>query len=286
MDLTLGVALLAGLISFLSPCVLPVVPAYLGQLGAVVARTGGAAVVATGVAVSGSVAGATLAGATPGAGPSAGSTNAAQIASPRHSWVDAHGLQALPNAIAFVVGFGTVFTLLGLTLSAALSPLREYLPLIQKIGGILLIILGLNLMGVLRLRRLAGSWRPLDRLVSFRPAGPRQGVMGGLVLGAVFAVGWTPCIGPTLGAILTMAAVGAPTQAAALLIAYSLGLGIPFLVLAVAAEKTPAITRPLVRHGHTIEVIGGALVVLMGLAILFDWLSMFSSAFIQFSPQV
>ncbi len=150
----------------------------------------------------------------------------------------------------------------------------------------MLIILGLNLMGVLRLQRLAGSWRPLDRLVSFRPSGPRRGIAGGLVLGAVFAVGWTPCIGPTLGAILTMAAFGSPMQAAALLIAYSLGLGIPFLVLAVAAEKTPAITRPLIRHGHTIEVIGGGLVVIMGLAILFDWLSWFSAVFIQFSPQV
>ncbi len=276
MDLTLGVALLAGVISFLSPCVLPVVPAYLGQLGAVVARSGAATVMVAGVAV-----GSSMVSAGPG-GTGGGTT----IEARRQSWADAHGLAALPNAVAFVVGFGTVFTLLGLTLSAALSPLREYLPLIQKIGGILLIILGLNLMGVLRLRRLAGSWRPLDRLVSFRPSGPRRGITGGLVLGAVFAVGWTPCIGPTLGAILTMAAVGAPAQAAALLIAYSLGLGIPFLVLAVAAEKTPAITRPLIRHGHTIEIIGGGLVVIMGFAILFDWLAMFSNAFSAFWPQV
>lgn len=282
MDLTLGVALFAGLISFLSPCVLPVVPAYLGQLGAVVARSGEAAVVVTGFAVESSYlsagpAGASTAGATTASGP---------VSPPRLSWAAAHGLAALPNAIAFVLGFGSVFTLLGLTLSAALAPLREYLPLLQRIGGILLIILGLNLMGVLRLSRLAGSWRPLDRLVSFRPAGPRRGVTGGLVLGAVFAVGWTPCIGPTLGAILTMAAVGAPTQAAALLIAYSLGLGIPFLLLAVAADRSPAITRPLLRHGHTIEIIGGGLVVVMGLAILFDWLSWFSTRFVAFWPQV
>ena len=222
----------------------------------------------------------------PGGVTTAGGPVTDAMGTPRLSWAAAHGLAALPNAIAFVLGFGTVFTLLGLTLSAALSPLREYLPLLQRIGGILLIILGLNLMGVLRLSRLAGSWRPLDRLVSFRPAGPRRGITGGLVLGAVFAVGWTPCIGPTLGAILTMAAVGAPTQAAALLIAYSLGLGIPFLLLAVAADRTPAITRPLLRHGHTIEVIGGGLVVLMGLAILFDWLAMFSNAFVAFWPQV
>jgi len=262
MDLTLGVALFAGIISFLSPCVLPVVPAYLGQLGVVVARSGEY-------------------------GPVGGTAAAAVAPSPPLSWAAAHGLAAMPNAIAFVLGFGTVFTLLGLTLSAALSPLREYLPVIQKIGGILLIILGLNLMGVLRLSRLAGSWRPLDRLVQFRPSGPRRGITGGLVLGAVFAVGWTPCIGPTLGAILTMAAVGTSlTQAAALLIAFSLGLGIPFLLLALAADRTPAITRPLLRHGHTIELIGGGLVVAMGLAILFDWLGAFSNAFSAFWPQV
>ena len=71
-----------------------------------------------------------------------------------------------------------------------------------------------------------------------------------------------------------------------MLIAYSLGLGIPFLLLALAADRSPAITRPLLRHGHTIEVIGGGLVVLMGVAILFDWLGAFSNAFSAFWPQV
>ena len=82
-------------------------------------------------------------------------------------------------------------------------------------------------MGVLRLQRLAGSWRPLDRLVSFRPSGPRRGITGGLVLGAVLRGGGHPCIGPTLGAILTMAPFGSPMQAAALLMAYSTGAGHP-----------------------------------------------------------
>ena len=277
MDLTLGVALFAGLISFLSPCVLPVVPAYLGQLGAVVARSGEAAVVGASLVVSNS-----YATTGPGTAPMRGA-----VEPPRLSWAAAHGLAAMPNAIAFVLGFGTVFTMVGLTFSTAMGPLLGYAPALRQVGGILLIILGLNLMGVLRLSRLAGSWRPLDRLVSFRRAGPRRGITGGLVLGAVFAVGWTPCIGPTLGAILTMAAVGTSlAQAGALLIAYSLGLGIPFLLLALAADRSPAITRPLLRHGHTIEVIGGGLVVLMGVAILFDWLGAFSNAFSAFWPQV
>jgi cytochrome c-type biogenesis protein len=266
MDLTLGAALLAGLISFLSPCVLPVVPAYLGQLGVVVAHSPVASPTAPMLA-------------TAGAG--------APITTPaRPSWGAPGGLRALPNAIAFVIGFGFVFTVVGMTASLAVNPLRENLPFLRQLGGILLIVLGLNLMGVLRLQTLWRSWRPLDRLVSFRSGPRRPGVLGGLVLGVVFAVGWTPCIGPTLGAILTMSMLTPGPQALALLIAYSLGLGLPFVALALAVDRAPAITRPLVRHGHTIEVVGGALVVAIGVAILFDWLGAFSRAFTFLWPQV
>jgi cytochrome c-type biogenesis protein len=141
-------------------------------------------------------------------------------------------------------------------------------------------------MGVLRLSALWRTWRPLERLAPSFGGSQRGGVTGGLVLGVVFALGWTPCIGPTLGAILTMAAVSATPQVAALLIAYSVGLGVPFVLLAFAADRTPAITRRLARHGRTIELVGGALVVVMGIAILFDWLAMLSTAFVSLWPQV
>jgi cytochrome c-type biogenesis protein len=253
MDLTLGAALFAGLISFLSPCVLPVVPAYLGQLGVVVTRA-----------------------------PVPALAGAGQVASvPPARPVT----PALLNAVAFVIGFGIVFTALGLSLNAATSLLRDYQTQLRQLGGILLIILGLNLMGVLRLPALMRTWRPLEGEPSLGRSN-RQGITGGLTLGVVFALGWTPCIGPTLGAILTMAAVSAGPQVALLLVAYSIGLGVPFLVLAVAADRAPAITRTLSRHGRTIEIIGGGLVVLLGVAILFDWLAMFSTAFIAFWPQV
>lgn len=254
-DLSLGAALFAGLISFLSPCVLPVVPAYLGQLGVVVTR-----------------------GPIPGTAP-AGATGSAGAA------VSRPVTPAILNAMAFVVGFGIVFTALGLSLNAATSLLRDHQALLRQIGGVLLIILGLNLMGVIRPAALMRTWRPLDRGPSLGRA-ERTGITGGLVLGVVFALGWTPCIGPTLGAILTMAAVSSGPQVALLLIAYCLGLGVPFVVLAVAADRTPAITRSMARHGRTIELIGGALVVVMGVAILFDWLSVFSNAFVSLWPQV
>jgi cytochrome c-type biogenesis protein len=253
MDLTLGAALFAGLISFLSPCVLPVVPAYLGQLGVVV--THGPVPAMAGVGAAGPV--------------------------PRVRPVT----PALLNAVAFVIGFGIVFTALGLSLNAATSLLRDYQTQLRQLGGILLIVLGLNLMGVLRLPGLTRTWRPLEREPSLGRS-QRQGITGGLTLGVVFALGWTPCIGPTLGAILTMAAVSAGPQVAALLIAYCIGLGVPFLVLALAADRAPRVTRSLSRHGHTIEIIGGGLVVILGVAILFDWLAMFSTAFISLWPQV
>ena len=253
------------------------VPAYLGQLGVIVARAPGL-----------SSPGAALA---PAAAASAATTTVAMVPAPppaRPSWGVSAGWRALPNAIAFVIGFGTVFTLLGLTLSATFGWLRPGLPLLTQLGGVLLVVLGLNLMGVLRIGRLARTWQPLDRLLGSglgRPA-PRRGIAGGLALGAVFGLAWTPCIGPTLGAILTLAALSSGPQVVALLVAYSLGLGVPFIVLALAVDRAPAITGPLVRHGHAIEVVGGGLVVVMGLAILFGWLGTFSTSFSWLWPRV
>jgi cytochrome c-type biogenesis protein len=288
-DLTLGAALIAGLISFISPCVLPVVPAYLGQLGVLVATSVSPAVLAAG---RGGLVPATAGGPSPSAqfpvGPIEPMSNANppdQAAQPG-AWGRSRGWRAIPNAIAFVAGFTAVFTLLGLALSGVIQPLTANKDLLRQVGGVVLILLGLNLMGVLHLSRLAGTWRPLDRITRTRDGERRTGILGGLSLGAVFAVGWTPCIGPTLGAVFTLALSGPSPQVAALLIAYSLGLGIPFIVLALAVDRAPSITRPLVRHGRSIEIVGGGLVVAIGVAILFDQLSVFARNFSFLWPQV
>ena len=97
----------------------------------------------------------------------------------------------------------------------------------------------------------------------------------------------TPCIGPTLGAILGLSlTAGAAPQVIALLVAYSLGIGIPFLLLALAMDSSARFTRPFLKHGRTIELIGGGLVVLIGLAIVFDLLGIFAKAFQSLWPQV
>ncbi len=257
-DLTIALAFGAGLLSFLSPCVLPLVPAYIGQLSAV-------AVV----------------------GRSSGEMT---------RWL------AIRHALAYVAGFGSVFTLLGLTATYLAGPLVDVLPLLRQVGGILLILLGLNLAGILKIPTLDRSWRPLDLGAAGslatatgtmslggpgRPeAGPdlgerlggrivsaRGGWLASFGLGAIFAIGWTPCIGVILGGILTMAATSGSTgPGAILLVAYTVGLGIPFLLIAAAYDRAPALIRPLLRHGRAVSMVGGSLVALIGVAMLMNWL--------------
>jgi cytochrome c-type biogenesis protein len=265
-ELTILLAFGAGVISFLSPCVLPLVPAYLGQL--------------TAVAVA----------AAAGGNPS--------------RWT------AFRHALAYVAGFGSVFTLLGVTATFVAAGFSEYLPVMRQIGGAILIILGLNLAGVLRIPRLERTWRPLDAgasgslatatgtiSLSSAPAAAvasgspgfgerlggrlvssRGGWLASFGLGAIFAVGWTPCIGVILGGIIGLASASQTVlQGGLLLVAYTAGLGLPFLAIALVYDRAPGILRPLVRHGHAVSVIGGALVVLIGVAMLMDWLSLIPS---------
>jgi cytochrome c-type biogenesis protein len=251
-------------VSFLSPCVLPIVPAYIGQL--------------TAIAV-------------------ASADPASQGAAGPSRWV------AVRHAFAYVLGFGAVFTLLGVTATYAGGALVDWLPLLRQVGGIVLIVLGLSLAGILRIPVLERTWRPLDAgaqatlaassgtvalasptlgaggpTVTHRVGG-RLVEGGGLAasfgLGAIFAIGWTPCIGVILGGILTLAATSSGVvQGGVLLVAYTLGLGIPFLLIALVYDRAPAILRPLVRHGRLISLVGGLLVVAIGVAMLFDWLAL------------
>ena len=263
-NLTILIALGAGLISFLSPCVLPLVPAYLGQLSAIA-----------------------VVGGEPGV-PS--------------RW------RALRQALAFVAGFTVVFSFIGITATYLGQGLVDILPALRIIGGAALIVLGLNLAGILRIPALEQTWRPLDTgaagslatttgsialtspgaparpsfgdRLGGRLVGTRGGWLASLGLGAIFAIGWTPCIGIILGGILTLAATsGTVAQGTILLVAYCLGLGIPFVAIALAYDRAPGLLRPLVRHGRTVSLIGGLLVAGIGLAMVLDLLRLLPQYF-------
>jgi cytochrome c-type biogenesis protein len=211
-----------------------------------------------------------------------------------------------------VGGFGLVLTLLGVTATFAAGPLVDYLPLLRQIGGVVLIVLGLNLAGLLPIPRLERAWRPLDvgastalatvtgttAFGSTRSEPSRLDRLGGRLvsgrggwfasfgLGAIFAIGWTPCIGTILGGILGLAATsGTALQGATLLIGYTIGLGLPFLVLGALYDRAPAMLRPLVAHGRLVSIIGGLLVVAIGVAMLMDWLALLPRYF-QFNTSI
>ena len=121
----------------------------------------------------------------------------------------------------------------------------------------------------------AGSGPGLGERLGGRIVSARGGWLASFGLGAIFAIGWTPCIGVILGGILTMAATSGSTgQGAMLLLAYTAGLGIPFLLIAAAYDRAPALIRPLVRHGQVVSLVGGLLVALIGVAMLMNWLAL------------
>ncbi len=228
-DISLFSALLAGALSFLSPCVLPLVPPYLCYMA--------------GISVEQFRGGSTVAVA-----PNA-------------------RLGVLFSALFFTLGFATVFVALGAGASSIGMALRQHLDLLSKIGGLIIIVMGLNFLGVFQIGILAREAR-------FQGSGKPATLTGAYIMGLAFAFGWTPCIGPVLGAILGVAAsretVG---SGAGLLAVYSLGLAIPFWI---AAGFSGAFMRFLTRfrrHLGTVEKLMGVFLVLTGLAFMLGFVS-------------
>lgn len=217
---TAPLAFAAGLVSFLSPCVLPLVPAYVAYLGGGAGRDGDVTVARRSIALAG---------------------------------------------LFFVIGLAIVFLLFFYAFQAFLYPLRTYL---APIAGIVVILFALQLAGLLRIPFLNTELRLMKRA-------PRQaGPVGGLLLGFGFACGWTPCVGPTLGAILTSGATQGTTAAGlGLVISYCAGLGLPFLALAVAFERAVPLVRSLNRRRRAIDLISAAVLGLMGVLLLTNQLT-------------
>jgi cytochrome c-type biogenesis protein len=235
-----ALAVLAGLASFISPCVLPLVPAYLAYLGA---RATQPAVVATG----------------PGAATARVDT-----------------LPVATAGLGFVAGLSLVFILFFYLFSLAVQPVRAYVPVV---AGVLVLVMAAHVAGLIRIPLLDREYRVMDR----PPSG--GGVAGGFVLGMGFASGWTPCIGVTLSAVLSSAvSSGTSAQGLGLMVAYCLGLGVPFIVLALALEKTRPLVRMLNSHRRAIDLVSAAVLVAMGLLLLTNKLSILSAGITQLVP--
>ncbi len=218
-EIGIGFAFLAGLASFLSPCVFSLVPAYVGYL------SGRSAASARG-----------------------GKTN---------QWV------AFSHGLAFVLGFSVVFISLGLAASAIGNVLYDMRTWLARIGGVVVILFGLHMTGILRLRFLEYDLRPQsipDR---------NRGYVASFLMGIFFSAGWSPCVGPILGAILTLSLTGGSvTQGLALLTVYSVGLAIPFLI---ASIQIGLVTNALRRYGkamHYVEIGMGLVLIIVGVLLL------------------
>jgi cytochrome c-type biogenesis protein len=211
-------ALIAGALSFLSPCVLPLVPPYLCFI----------------------------------TGASLDDLTARETSQAR----------AVGSAVLFVLGFTTVFVLLGATASAAGELLRAHLDLLGKIAGAAIILMGLHFLGVFRIGL-------LHREMRYHASGRAKDLAGAYVVGLAFAFGWTPCIGPVLATILSFAAseqdVG---KGAALLAVYSLGLGVPFVISAAAVGTFLGFLQRFRKHLQAIEKVMGVALVLTGVMFL------------------
>lgn len=234
-SISLGLAFVAGLVSFLSPCVLPLVPSYVTF-----------------------VSGMTLDELTANG----------RLAARR---------RAALHALLFVLGFSLVFVALGATATAMGATLRRSLPLLQQIGGVVIAAFGLSMLGVLRVPSLMRERR---MHLASKPAGLAGSVLGGVAFGA----GWTPCIGPVLASILLYAGMEATmTRGMLLLVAYSVGLGIPFVIAAVGFNWYLAGARRVTRWMRPLELGAGVLLV-MGILLFtgtFTILSNFLAGFGQ-----
>jgi cytochrome c-type biogenesis protein len=223
--LSIAVAFLAGIVSFASPCCLPLVPAYVSY----------------------------MVGTTPPGSPSARRV-------------------AFQQALAFVLGFTVVFVALWASVGLVGYLLRDYVGILRQVGGAVLIVMGLHVAGLIRISALYRTVKvPTGRLVGVSAGGggtitkvaPSYG--RSTLLGVAFAAGWTPCVGPILGGIIGLASLGSSLgQGTVLLIAYALGLGVPFVLVAVGASAANQRLLWFRKHEAGVSLVTGAMLILVG----------------------
>ncbi|HEX6063452.1 MAG TPA: cytochrome c biogenesis protein CcdA [Longimicrobiales bacterium] len=232
-SVSFAVAFLAGLLSFLSPCVLPLVPSYLGFV--------------TGMSLD------------------------EMTSAPSRKAV-------LMPALLFVGGFSLVFLIMGASATLLGQMMLRYQDWIARIGGILIIIFGLHLLGILRIM-------PFLREKRLQLNNKPAGFLGAGVAGIVFGAGWTPCIGPVLGALLTYASARANLGLGlALLLAYSVGLAVPFLAAALATSSFMSASKKFRRWIPVVEKTSGAILLIAGVMLVSGSFSALSAYFARFTP--
>lgn len=185
----------------------------------------------------------------------------------------------LLNTVFFVLGFSLVFVMLGLGASGIGNFLQRHLGIFNKVAGAIVFLFGLHVTGLLRIKALNYEKR-------FNLAGRKtRGVFGSVVIGIAFGFGWTPCIGPILGTILIIAAQqNSLAEGAGLLVAYSAGLGVPFILTALLFNYLIGTFGFIKRHFHAVEIISGGLLMLVGVLIFFDLLGKLSVWLLELFP--
>jgi cytochrome c-type biogenesis protein len=226
--LTLALAAGAGFLSFVSPCVLPLLPAYLGYMTGLTAE---------------------------------------ELQGPRAAAMRAH---ILGRSVAFVLGLSIVFAVLGGSASAVGQTLLRNQTIVLRIAGLLVVLLGLHTLGLIRIPFLYREKR-------LSVGGTDGSYVGALLLGAAFAAGWTPCIGPFLAGLLALASQEQTvSQGMLLLFVYGLGLGVPFVLAGLALGSSMRLLSAVKARMHLLEIVSGLLLVGMGLLIFSDRLSLIS----------
>lgn len=222
MQVSIGLAFLAGLASFLSPCVFSLVPAYIGYL------------------------------------------SGRSIAEVNSETQRDNRVTTFLHGVMFVLGFSVIFITLGLVVSSLGSILHDLRFILAKVGGIVVVLFGLHMTGILRIKFLEYDLRPQNSMQNNR------GYLSSFLMGVFFSAGWSPCVGPVLGSILTFALNGGNISTGGLLLtSYSLGLGIPFLAAALGIGWVTKLLRKYGKVMHYVEIAMGVILIIVGLMLFF-----------------
>jgi cytochrome c-type biogenesis protein len=226
-ELSIGIALLAGLGSFVAPCILPMIPAFLAYISG---------------------------------------TTVTELNSKNGTILSINRANIILNTIFFVLGFSIVFSILGVLINSVLSNAAgELVESLNIIGGIIIMSFGVFLLLSIKIRSLNVEKK-------FFPKNSKSSYPMSFVFGLAFAAGWTPCVGPILGTILTLAAT-TPSISFSLLLAYSLGLGIPFILMGVFFSKATRIIRSMSKHLKYYNIILGSFIIILGILVFTNQLA-------------